>query len=212
MYNALKSELEQNGGTGEKAFPDGVFTYSQENGNTHTVRKVKVVQKSTLQAVLNNGKTMADNGSMIRIDVFRMPKKYVFVPVYVKDTVAKELPNKASVPLKPYAEWHKLTQEDTFLFSLYQNDVIRIQHNKGIKLNYNGDETGKEKIEEFIGYFNSADIFTSSIQITAHDNSYTARGVGIASLKEFEKLQVDYMGNLSKVKEKTRQTFSNMKR
>ena len=100
VYNALKAEMEQNGGSGEKAFPDGVFTYTQENGQTHTVRKVKVVQKSTLQAVLNDGKAMADNGSMVRIDVFRTPKKYVFVPVYVKDTVAKELPRKACVPLK----------------------------------------------------------------------------------------------------------------
>lgn len=85
-----------------KAFPDGVFTYTQENGQTHTVRKVKVVQKSTLQAVLNDGKAMADNGSMVRIDVFRTPKKYVFVPVYVKDTVAKELPNRACVAHKNY--------------------------------------------------------------------------------------------------------------
>ena len=212
VYNALKAEMEQNGGSGEKAFPDGVFTYTQENGQTHTVRKVKVVQKSTLQAVLNDGKAMADNGSMVRIDVFRTPKKYVFVPVYVKDTVAKELPAKASVPLKPYDEWYRITDEDQFLFSLYQNDVIHVSHNKGITLKYNGENSGPEKITDFIGYYVGTNIFTSSLSIRASDGSYSAEGVGIASLPLIEKMQVDYLGNLSKVKERTRQTFSNKKR
>ena len=212
VYNALKAEMEQNGGSGEKAFPDGVLTYTQENGQTHTVRKVKVVQKSTLQAVLNDGKAMADNGSMVRIDVFRTPKKYVFVPVCVKDTVAKKLPNKASVPLRPYDEWYRITDEDQFLFSLYQNDVIHISHNKGITLKYNGENSGPEKITDFIGYYVGTNIFTSSLSIRASDSSYVAEGVGIASLPLIEKMQVDYLGNLSKVHERTRQTFSNMKR
>ena len=212
IYNALKAEMEQNGGSGEKAFPDGVFTYTQENGQTHTVRKVKVVQKSTLQAVLNDGKAMADNGSMVRIDVFRTPKKYVFVPVYVKDTVAKELPGKACVPLKPYDEWYEIGDEDEFLFSLYQNDIIHIEHKKGIALNYNGENEGPEKITKFVGYYTGADISTGSVLIRANDNSYTGKSIGIASLPFIEKMQVDYLGNLSKVKERNRQTFSNMKR
>ena len=212
VYNALKAEMEKNGGSGEKAFPDGVFTYTQENGQTHTVRKVKVVQKSTLQAVLNDGKAMADNGSMVRIDVFRTPKKYVFVPVYVKDTVAKELPKRASVPLRPYEEWYTISDEDQFLFSLYQNDVIHISHNKGITLKYNGENSGPEKITDFIGYYVGTNIFTSSLSIRASDSSYSAEGVGLASLPLIEKMQVDYLGNLSKVRERNRQTFSNMKR
>ena len=211
-YNALKAELEKNGGSGEKAFPEGVFTYTQENGQMHTVRKVKVVQKSTLQAVLNDGKAMADNGSMVRIDVFRTPKKYVFVPVYVKDTVAKELPNRACVALKSYDDWYDLSNEDEFLFSLYQNDIIHIGHKSGIALKYTGENTGPEKITDFIGYYVGANIATSSLAIRASDSSFTAESIGVASLPFFEKMQVDYLGNLSNVKEKNRQTFSNMKR
>lgn len=208
VYNALKAELEKNDGSGEKAFPDGVFTYTQENGQNHTVRKVKVVQKSTLQAVLNDGKAMADNGSMVRIDVFRTPKKYLLVPVYVKDTVTKELPNRACVANKSYEDWHVLSNEDQFLFSLYQNDVIHIQHKSGISLKYNGENNGPEKITDFIGYYSSMNINTSSISIGASDNSYTAESIGVASLPIFEKMQVDYLGNLSKVKEKNRQSFN----
>ena len=213
VYNALKAELEKNDGSGEKAFPDGVFTYTQENGQTHTVRKVKVVQKSTLQAVLNDGKAMAGNGpSMIRIDIFRTPKKYVLVPVYVKDTVSKELPNKGCVAHKNYEDWYELSEEDEFMFSLYQYDVVRVEHKKGIPLTYNGGNVGQEKVNEFIGYYNNADIANGNIDILGNDNSFFARGVGIATLLNIEKMQVDYLGNLSKVKERTRQTFSNMKR
>ena len=212
VYNALKAEMEKNGGSGEKAFPDGVFTYTQENGQTHTVRKVKVVQKSTLQAVLNDGKAMADNGSMVRIDVFRTPKKYVFVPVYVKDTVAKELPNRACVAHKNYEDWYKVSKEDNFLFSLYQNDVVYLEHKSGIPLTYIGDNTGVKKDNKLVGYFNGSNIANGTIVVKGPDSSFYAEGVGIATLLKFEKMQVDYLGNLSKVKEKTRQTFSNIKR
>jgi CRISPR-associated endonuclease Csn1 len=212
VYNALKTELEKNDGSGEKAFPDSVFTYTQENGQTHTVRKVKVVQKSTLQAVLNDGKAMADNGSMVRIDVFRTPKKYVLIPVYVKDTVARELPNRACIANKSYEEWYELSTEDQFIFSLYQNDIIHIQHKSGIALKYSGEVSGPEKITDFIGYFTGMNINTASISIKANDNSYTAESIGVASLPLFNKMQVDYLGNLSKVSERNRQTFSNMKR
>ena len=212
VYNALKAEMEQNGGSGEKAFPDGVFTYTQENGQTHTVRKVKVIQKSTLQAVLNDGKAMADNGSMVRIDVFRTPKKYVFVPVYVKDTVAKELPEKYCVQGKNYVDWPEISDEDQFVFSLYQNDVVRVDHKSGMPLTYSGENIGVEKMENLIGYYSSANIALGCITIRSNDSSFSAVNVGIATLRSLEKMQVDYLGNLSKVKEKTRQTFSNMKR
>ena len=133
-------------------------------------------------------------------------------PVYVKDTVAKELPKRASVPLRPYEEWYTISDEDQFLFSLYQNDVIHISHNKGITLKYNGENSGPEKITDFIGYYVGTNIFTSSLSIRASDSSYSAEGVGLASLPLIEKMQVDYLGNLSKVRERNRQTFSNMKR
>ena len=106
----------------------------------------------------------------------------------------------------------KLVDEDEFLFSLYQNDIIHIEHKKGIALNYNGENEGPEKITEFVGYYTGADISTGSVLIRANDNSYTGKSIGIASLPFIEKMQVDYLGNLSKVKERNRQTFSNMKR
>lgn len=73
VYNALKAEMEKNGGSGEKPSPMVCLLIRKKMGRPYR-RKVKVVQKSTLQAVLNDGKAMADNGLMVRIDVFRTPK------------------------------------------------------------------------------------------------------------------------------------------
>ena len=212
IYEALKNELEKYDGDGQKAFPGGSFSYQQENGQIHTVRKVKVVQKSTLQAVLNNGNAMADNGSMVRIDVYKTPEKHVFIPIYVKDTVSDVLPIKYCERGKSYRGWPELNNEDHFLFSLYKNDVIYLIQKNGIPLTYNGENKGVERIAEFVGYYNKADISTATIEILAHDGSYSTRGVGLTNIQLIEKMQVDYLGNLSKVNEKSRQTFSNMKR
>ncbi|MDE1549162.1 type II CRISPR RNA-guided endonuclease Cas9 [Jeotgalibaca caeni] len=211
VYEALHAELVKHGGDGAKAFPNGDFSY-EHNGNEHTVRKVKMVQKSTLQAVLDKGNSAADNGSMVRIDVFKTPKKYVFVPIYVKDTVEAELPKKAVVALKPYSEWME-TREEEFLFSLYPRDMVHIQTKSGIKPIFSNGRKPEphETVYDFIGYFYGADIFTGSIQVVAHDNSYRGRGIGIANLLNLEKYSVDYFGDYHKVTEKKRQTFKGKK-
>lgn len=208
-YDALQKELEKNGGNGTKAFPNGEFTY-EYNGHSHTVRKVKVVQKSTLPVQLNSGEQAADNGSMVRIDVFKTPKKYVFVPIYVNDTVKNELPSKYSVAGKAYLEWPE-AKKDEFEFSLYPRDMVHIVHKKGFTAFYNGENFGPSKINDFYGYFTGANIAVAAIDVKAHDNSYYGQSIGIASLEKFEKYEVDYFGNYHKVNEKARQTFQRKK-
>lgn len=169
-----------------------------------------MVQKSTLQAVLDNGNSAADNGSMVRIDVFRTENKYVFVPIYVKDTVEDVLPNKYCVQRKSYKDWPEVNEAD-FLFSLHSRDMIRIQHEKGFTAFYNGENKGPEKIKDFYGYFMGADIATGQINVISHDNSYFGKSIGVASLLALEKYSVDYFGNYHKVMEKKRQTFKRKK-
>ncbi|MGY3777713.1 type II CRISPR RNA-guided endonuclease Cas9 [Isobaculum melis] len=205
LYEKLKNELEKNGGNGELAFPTGAFTY-QHLEKSHTVRKVKIEAKTTLQAVLNEGKAVADNGSMVRIDVFRTNGKYLFVPIYVKDTVEKDLPNKACVAHKQHLEWPIVNEAD-FQFSLYSGDLIRIQHKTGVKL-VSKDGLKETKIEpDFIGYYVGANISTASISGDNHNNYYRFESLGIATLVNLEKYQIDYFGNYYKVKEKQRQKF-----
>lgn len=208
VEKALIEALNAHDNDGKKAFPNGYLEY-MDHGTKKLVRKVKFVKKTTISTVLDQGKSAADNGSMVRIDVFKTPKKYVFVPIYVKDTVEKELPNLAVVANKGYGAWSKIESNDEFLFSLYQGDMIHIKSKKGFKPKYNKEklDSDPEIIADFYGYFNGADIATASIQVTAHDNSYTGRGIGIATLLTFEKYQVDYFGEYHQVKERKRLTF-----
>ncbi|WP_373748461.1 type II CRISPR RNA-guided endonuclease Cas9, partial [Jeotgalibaca porci] len=207
VYQALHKELVKHNGDGAKAFPEGKLVY-KVNDHEHVVRKVKMVQKSTLQAVLDNGKSAADNGSMVRIDVFKTPKKYVFVPIYVKDTVEKELPNKAVVPLKPYSEWLEVKEEE-FEFSLYPRDMVHVKSKSGIvPIFSNGRKAEKhETLYDFWGYYDGGNIANGSIQVLTHDNAYVGKSIGFATLPLIEKYTVDYFGNYHKVSEKKRQTF-----
>ena len=71
---------------------------------------------------------------MVRIDVFHVENDgYYFVPIYIADTLKKELPNKACVAYKPYEQWKEMADKD-FIFSLYPNDLLRVTHKTKLKL------------------------------------------------------------------------------
>ena len=207
VYQAIKEALLENKKSGEKAFPDGYLEYV-DHGTKKIVRKVRVAKKASLPVPLKN-KAVADNDLMVRIDVFYTGKKFVFVPVYVKDTVEKKLPDRAATQRKAYKDWYRVSEKDKFCFSLYQNDVVHIVPKKEITPKYLNNEIkhDDQPITEFFGYFNGANIATASISVRAHDNSYTSGSVGIATLLKFEKYQVDYFGRYYKVHEKKRQSF-----
>lgn len=213
LYNALKEKLERAGGQGDKAFPAGTDFHKPKRDGTEgpVVRTVKTYKKSTMNVALNGGAGVADNSSMIRIDVFYVKGEgYYFVPIYVADKVKKRLPNKASVPSKAYVDWKEMADED-FLFSLYPNDLIRVEKKTGdIKLKTKFKDSAlpnEEKRRRAFLYFVSADISTASISLINHDNSYLARGLGIKGLASIEKYQVDVLGNYHRVGKEKRQAF-----
>ncbi|MFD1317243.1 type II CRISPR RNA-guided endonuclease Cas9 [Loigolactobacillus zhaoyuanensis] len=207
VYSAIKTVLEAHNGSGELAFPEGYLEY-MDHGTKKLVRKVRVAKKSSLPVLLKN-KAAADNGSMVRIDVFNTGKKFVFIPIYVKNTVDQVLPSKAVLQGKSAKDWYQITEDDKFCFSLYPGDMVHIESKKGIKPKYANTEMKREisSIKDFYGYFNGANIANGNIVVCAHDNSYTAGSVGIAGLLTFEKYQVDYFGRYHKVHEKKRQSF-----
>ena len=57
---------------------------------------------------------------------------YYWVPLYVADTLKPELPNRAVVAHKPYSEWQEMREED-FVFSLYPNDLVYVEHKSELK-------------------------------------------------------------------------------
>ncbi len=204
LYNALKRQLQLYRGDAKKAFAEPFHKPKADGSEGPVVKKVKIQKKLSLGVEVNGGKGIAENGSMVRIDVFRENGKYYFVPIYTADVVKKKLPNKAVTAHKPYAEWRVVDDKD-FLFSLYSRDLVHIKSKKGIKTNL--IRGGQLVQNEVYAYYISADISTVSIQALGHDGSYKFRGLGIQSLELLEKCQVDVLGNISVIKNEVRMGF-----
>lgn len=204
LYEALKQRLQEFGGDAKKAFEQPFNKPKADGSIGPVVKKVKVIAKQSSGVLLNGGRGIAENGSMIRIDVFRENGKYYFVPIYTSDTRKEKLPDRAATSGKPMSEW-RVMKEENFLFSLYSRDLIRIKGKRPIKTK-NCDGTSEERNDIFV-YYTGADISTVSIAGKAHDSGFTFRGLGIQSLEIFEKYQVDVLGNISKVKSEIRMPF-----
>lgn len=204
LYNALKSQLQRFGNDAKKAFAEEFHKPKSDGTDGPVVKKVKVQKKLSLGVEVNGGKGIAENGSMVRIDVFRENGKYYFVPVYTADVVKKVLPNKAATHTKPYSVW-KVVDDKDFIFSLYSRDLIHVKSKKGVKTNL---VCGGQLLQSDIYvYYKSADISTASINGISHDNSYSFKSLGIQNLELFEKCQVDILGNISIVKKEKRMGF-----
>lgn len=210
LYAALKRQLQLYSNDAKKAFAEPFYKPKADGTPGPLVKKVKIMEKMTAGVPVYEGKGIASNGSMVRIDVFCENGKYYFVPIYAADVVKKRLPNKAATQHKQYSDWREMKDED-FVFSLYPKDLIRVRTKKedGLKLNLvnGGQVNGQEKL----AYFISADIATASIAGKAPDSSFSFRGLGIQSLAKFEKCQVDMLGNVSVVKQEKRMDFSGCK-
>ena len=204
LYNALKRQLLMHNGDAKKAFAQPFHKPKADGTEGPVVKKVKIQKKLSLGVPVNDGEGIAENGSMVRIDVFRENGKYYFVPIYTADVVKKVLPNKASTASKPYEQWRVVDDKD-FVFSLYSRDLVHIKSKKEMPLKLiNG---GVVKKNEICAYYIKSNIALASITGLAHDSSYKFENLGIQSLEVFEKCQVDILGNISIVKNEKRLGF-----
>lgn len=215
LYNALKEQLTAFGGDGKKAFAEPFFKPRADGTPGAQVRKVKVYDKATSMVAVHEGKGVADNDTMVRIDVYFVPGDgYYWVPIYVADTVKPELPNKAVVAYKNYDEWKEMDEEN-FLFSLCQNDLIYLERKSAIKFKVKNSESTLEKEivrNKGIVYFEGGDISTAAISVTTPEDAYFSRGLGFKTLQKVQKYQVDVLGNYTLVKKEKRQNFPAQRR
>lgn len=142
---------------------------------------------------LNAGKTsglsvrggLAQNDSMIRVDVFTKAGKFHLVPVYVHHRVAG-LPNRAIVAFKDEKEWTLIDESFEFLFSVYPNDFVKIRLKK----------------ENSAGYYSGVDRSTGAMNLWAHDRAVSIgkegliRGIGVKTAMAVEKFNVDVLGHI----------------
>ena len=132
LYEALKKRLKEFNGNAEKAFAEPFYKPKRDGTRGPLVKKVKIYEKKTITVPVGGGN--ADNGRMIRVDVFYMEDDgYYYVPIYITDVIKGELPNKAVVQGKTFEDWKVMDDRD-FLFSMYPNDLLYIERQKEIKL------------------------------------------------------------------------------
>ncbi len=175
--------------------------------------KPSVLSQSARSKVvkLNDGKNLAKNESMPRVDIFqhKTSKKYYVVPLYVSDFVKKVLPNKAIVygKLKDGTpkEWLEMDDNYDFRFSLFKDELIEIKTKK----------TATKETKMIKAYFVSADSATGSLNIKSHDNAEDDNfkrsstntcmtGLGIQNVEYVRKYQVDALGNISEIRQEQR--------
>ncbi|MDY6296440.1 MAG: type II CRISPR RNA-guided endonuclease Cas9 [Schwartzia succinivorans] len=222
LYEALLHRLQAFEGNGKKAFAEGFHKPKADGTPGPAVKKVKVAEKSTLSVPVNQGKGLAANGGMVRVDVFFIPEGrehgYYLVPVYTSDVVRGELPMRAVVAHKSYAEW-KIMREEDFLFSLYPNDLIWIENKKGIKVNLpnklakNSSLTASRVQKEGFFYYKGMNIANAQFDVVVHDGTYRQESLGVKTLTKMEKWTIDVLGGeVNRVSREQRQGFNDMKR
>lgn len=160
---------------------------------------MKIYEKKTITVPVGGGN--ADNGSMIRVDVFYMEDDgYYYVPIYTADVIKGALPNRAVVAHKSHGEWKVMDDKD-FLFSMYPNELLYIESRKGIKLK---TKKGSSRQEEIVRkadfyYFKGLNIASGNLFIITHDHSYEQPSLGGKTLSCLKKYTVDALGNYSEV-------------
>ena len=214
LYAALKARLAAHGGNAAKAFAEPFHKPKSDGTPGPIVNKVKVCEPVTLSVPVYDGAGIADNDSMVRVDIFKVEGDgYYMVPIYVADTLKPELPDRAVVQNKPYSQWKQMKDKD-FVFSLYPNDLVKVTHRRGIKLSRTFANSSLPKAvegKEFMLYYSASNISTGALKGVTNDNTYFIGSLGIKTLERMEKYTVDILGEYHPVRKEERQRF-NLKR
>ncbi|RTL11235.1 MAG: type II CRISPR RNA-guided endonuclease Cas9 [Neisseriaceae bacterium] len=193
IYRLLKGQLEKHGNDAKKAFAEPLYAPRKDGTPSEAqIKTIKIIQPQNTGVKVNQG--IADNGGMVRIDIFNKEGKNYIVPVYLSEVIKAELPNRAIIANKGEADWEMIDSNFKFIFSLYPNDLVKITTKK----------------ETFFGYYTGTDRATGAITILLHDGSKEIRGIGIKINTLLEKFQVDVLGNITKVEKEKRLDFSQL--
>lgn len=157
------------------------------------IRRVRVCEpfRSGVELWRGGARAQADNGGIVRTDVFSRNGKFYLVPVYTWHVAKKILPNKAVATNKPEEQWPEMDPAEgyVFRFSLIPNSYVATEKGGVVKE----------------GYFLGMDRATGAIALAApHDRQKKTTGIGVRGLDRFEKYRVDRMGRLFRVRGETR--------
>ena len=203
LIQAIHQRLVAHKGDSKKAFAEPLYKPSKPGKEAHApqVRSVRLLDTQKSGLPVRGG--IANNGDMLRVDIFTKGGKFFAVPLYVADIVKKELPNRAVLASKPEAEWTVMDEGYAFLYSLHQNDWVKISFKKDAPVE---------------GYYAGFDRTTGAINVWAHDRNKSVgkdglmRGIGIKTALSVEKFHVDMLGNLYPARNEIRQPLKPSKK
>ncbi len=184
LYEALKARLEAHKDDPAKAFAEPFYKYDKAGNRTQQVKAVRVEQVQKTGVWVRNHNGIADNATMVRVDVFEKAGKYYLVPIYSWQVAKGILPDRAVVALKEENEWQKLDHSFNYKFSLFKNDLVKI----------------KTKKAKFFGYYDGFNRWTGAIDSRIHDTEITVgkkgviEGIGVKTALSFQKYQIDELG------------------
>jgi len=178
LYEVIRQRMAEYGNNAGKAFAEPLHKPLKDGSPGPVVKGVKVCQTQNTGVSVRAG--IADNGDMIRTDVFRKQNKkeiwqYYLVPVYVSDMIAGKLPDRAIVAHKPYEEWHLVDGTYEFLFSLHPYDLVRV-----------GD---------FLGYYRSCHRGGGSLEMCETNNAQVEKSLGAKSASVIQKYEMGVLGD-----------------
>ncbi|MFA5831703.1 MAG: type II CRISPR RNA-guided endonuclease Cas9 [Candidatus Paceibacterota bacterium] len=197
LYEILKERLTAYGDDPKKAFATPVHKPMKDGTDGPIVRSIKIVsdgQKSGL--LVNEGKALVDQDTMVRIDIFskeskKGKKQFYIIPVYAYHFAKGVLPDKV-ITAKSEKDWEKIDESFAFEFSLYPNDLVKL--------------TKEDK--SLFGYYSGCDRAQASIHILPHDQNSPVRGNGVKTLDNIEKYSIDILGNYHLVRGEKRQEIT----
>lgn len=200
LIEAIEKRLKDHGDDGKKAFKEPLYRPSSKDKTSPIIRSVRLLDTQKSGLSVRNG--IANNGDMLRIDIFEKNEKYYTVPIYVSHAVNLRLPNRAVVSSRNEDDWTIMDDTFIFRFSLYPNDWVRVTLNNNL-------------VRE--GYFSGFDRSTGAIHLWTHDRNRSIgkdgliRGIGIKTAQSVEKFHVDLLGRLHRVRNETRKSVGSAK-
>ena len=184
LCEGLKARLEAHKDDPTKAFAEPFYKYDKAGNRTQQVKAVRVEQVQKTGVWVRNHNGIADNATMVRVDVFEKGGKYHLVPIYSWQVAKGILPDRAVIAFKDEEDWQLIDDSFNFKFSLHPNDLIEVITKKA----------------RMFGYFASCHRGTGNINIRIHDLDHKIgkngilEGIGVKTALSFQKYQIDELG------------------
>ena len=143
LYDKLLERLDNHDDNPEKAFAEPIYKndkkYDKNGKQLSPVSTIKVYSTQPSGFFINKGKAFVNNGSMVRLDVYRRPNKkgkieHFFVPVYAHQ-VGKNKPAPTKILPTPKG-FTDVDETFTKVCSLYPNDYVRCYFNNRVEEGY----------------------------------------------------------------------------